>query len=167
MGSWRWNARIGHGKNLSLDLFDNATNCRQVVILTRSIWLTINVSMGFGRHVVDLLADDPANAVKLARSSYGLTALSLWTFVLPKLPVVALLVRLFTTHSNNFSRILWSSLAFLLAWNSAMTIITFVKCDPVHKNWQPRTPGKCWDPRIYLYMGYFSGGKSPYLISFA
>jgi hypothetical protein len=122
MGSWRWNARIGHGKNLSLDLFDNATNCRQVVILTRSIWLTINVSMGFGRHVVDLLADDPANAVKLARSSYGL---------------------------------------------SAMTIITVVKCDPVHKNWQPRTPGKCWDPRIYLYMGYFSGGKSPYLISFA
>ncbi|KAH7382521.1 hypothetical protein DE146DRAFT_230864 [Phaeosphaeria sp. MPI-PUGE-AT-0046c] len=133
------------------------------VILTRTIWLTVNVSMGFGRHVVELVAEDPVNATQLARSAYGLTALSLWTFVLPKIPVVALLVRLFRTHSNKFSRILWSMLGFLLCWNFVMTIITFVKCDPVEKNWQPRRPGKCWDPRIYLYMGYFSGAYSAFL----
>jgi hypothetical protein len=38
-----------------------------------------------------------------------------------------------------------------------MTIVTFVQCNPVEKNWNPEVPGTCWNPKIYLHMGYFSG----------
>jgi hypothetical protein len=144
---------------IHLDLDDGMILFAMAVILTRTIWLTINVSMGFGKHLHVLLKEDVLTTIKLGKSSYGLTALSLWTFVLPKVPVVALLVRLFTTNGKRLSRTLWSTLAVLIVWNGIMTILTFVKCDPVRKNWQPQVLGKCWDPRIYLYMGYFSGGN--------
>ncbi|KAF1952275.1 hypothetical protein CC80DRAFT_572923 [Byssothecium circinans] len=146
-----------------LELDDGMIVVAMMVILARTIWLTVNVSMGFGLHLQFLLKTDPVAALKLAPSSYALTILSLWTFVFPKVPVVMLLVRLFTTTSKRLGRILWCMLAFLFFWDMIMTVISVVKCDPVKKNWQPKSPGKCWDPRIYLYMGYFLTAYSAFL----
>ena len=129
------------------------------------IWLTVNVSLGFGRHLNDLFAEDPTRTLKLAKLSYCFAALNLWAYVLPKLPVVALLVRLFSTHTKRFGYILWSLLGFLIMWTIALTIVTFVKCDPLQKNWNPMLPGTCWDTRIWLYMGYFHAGKCLYISS--
>jgi hypothetical protein len=141
-----------------LEIDDGMIVLAMLIILTRTIWLSVNVSMGFGQHLLVLLKEDPVTTAKLSVSSYGLTAFSLWTFVFPKVPVVALIVRLFTTTDKRFGRILWSTLALLFIWITIMTIVTFVKCDPVSKNWAPRTPGRCWNSNIYLSMGYVAGG---------
>ena len=141
-----------------MEIDDGMIVVAMLVILARTVWLSVNVSMGFGRHLLELLKEDPVTAAKLSPSSYGLTGLSLWTFVFPKVPVVALIIRLFVTNNKRIGHYLWASLAFLFIWNSIMTVLTFVKCDPVERNWNPRIPGKCWNPNIYLSMGYFSGG---------
>ncbi|EAT82264.2 hypothetical protein SNOG_09929 [Parastagonospora nodorum SN15] len=153
--------RLLEGSRLEID--DGMIVFAMLVVLARTIWLSVNVSMGFGRHLTDLLKEDPANALRLSPSSYGLTVLSLWTFVIPKIPVVALLTRLFVISTKRLGRILWTMLAVLIVWNSIMTVIAFAKCDPVRKNWQPALPGTCLNPKIYLYMGYFSGAYSAFL----
>ncbi|KAF2787642.1 hypothetical protein K505DRAFT_316339 [Melanomma pulvis-pyrius CBS 109.77] len=130
------------------------------VILLKTIWMTVNVSLGYGRHLTDLLAEDPVKTMKWARSSYGINAFAFWTFTLPKLPVVALLVRLFEVRNQHLGKILWTLLTILIIWNTLMTIVTFVQCTPVEKNWHPMTPGTCWNPKIYLNLGYFSGAYS-------
>lgn len=136
--------------------------------------MTVDVSFGNGRHIADLLAEDPIKASKWARSgrttatsnmllqanshlAYGINALAFWTFTLPKLPVVALLVRLFEVRARHLGKVLWSLLAILIIWITMMTIVTFVQCNPVEKNWNPMVPGTCWNPKIYLNLGYFAG----------
>ncbi|OCL05428.1 hypothetical protein AOQ84DRAFT_399564 [Glonium stellatum] len=150
--------RMLEKKNWEID--DGFIVFAMTIIVAKTIWMTVNISMGYGRHLEALLAEDPVKTMKLARSSYSINAISLWTWTLPKLPVVALLVRLFQVYSNNLSRVLYSLLGFLLLWNSVMTIVTFVQCSPVEKNWNPRVAGTCWNSKIYLGLGYFAGSYS-------
>ncbi|KAF2708825.1 hypothetical protein K504DRAFT_380677, partial [Pleomassaria siparia CBS 279.74] len=124
----------------------------------KTVLMTSNISMGYGLHLLQLIKEDPINSGKLSPNAYAITAISLWTFVLPKFPVVALLVRLFSINSRHLGKILYSMVGILAVWNLMMTIVTYVKCNPAKKNWAPATPGTCWDPAIYLNLGYFSGG---------
>jgi len=92
---WLVSRRLLERTRLEID--DGLILFAMLVILTRTIWLSVNVSMGFGRHLLVLLKEDPITTAKLSPSSYGLTALSLWTFIIPKLPVVALIIRLLSS----------------------------------------------------------------------
>ncbi|KAI1819811.1 hypothetical protein F4861DRAFT_543575 [Xylaria intraflava] len=108
------------------------------------------------------------NSINWVFGSIALEAISLWTWTFPKIPVARLLVRLFGTGKRYIAIILYSTVGLLVAWVTILTIVTFVQCSPIEKNWDPTVVGACWDPHIYLGLGYFAGAYSAVMdISFA
>ncbi|KAL8748125.1 MAG: hypothetical protein Q9190_000087 [Brigantiaea leucoxantha] len=65
------------------------------VNLARAIYLSVCISKGYGQHLKVLVEADPIGTTDLLRLLIILQAIGLWTFTLVKLPVGALLVRLF------------------------------------------------------------------------
>ncbi|PHH76380.1 hypothetical protein CDD80_1562 [Ophiocordyceps camponoti-rufipedis] len=130
------------------------------VILARSIYITYCIRLGFGRHLHPLLEADVRETVRLTRHLVILEALSLWTWALPKLPVAILLYRIFGKFRRGLGAILYSLVALLIAIVVVQTVVTFVKCHPISKNWNPTVPGRCWNPDIYTDIGYFAGAYS-------
>ena len=129
------------------------------VNLARAIYVSVCISKGFGRHLEVLLEADPVSTTKLLRLLVILQALGLWTFTLPKLPVAALLIRLFGTTTKRLQFVLYFSVGGLLAWAMLVTITTFVQCTPRAKQWNPTLPGKCWNRNVHVDLGYFLGGR--------
>lgn len=98
--------------------------------------------------------------IKLTRLLVILQAISLWTWTLPKLSVALLLYRVFGAYKKRLGFILFSLVGLLVVFVIIMTVVTFVKCTPIEKNWNPKgVAGTCWDTDIYHGLGYFSGGK--------
>lgn len=129
-------------------------------MLARSIYISYCVHVGFGQHLVNLLEVGPTQTIQLLRLLVILEAISLWTWTLPKLPVALLLYRVFGTHKKMIGFILFSLVGFLLAVVVIQTVVTFVKCSPIEKNWNPvRVAGTCWDEAVYYDIGYFAGGE--------
>lgn len=107
------------------------------MILARAIIVSVAISFGLGRHLVDLIHEDPIAAINLLRLLVILQAIGLWTFTCPKLPIAALLVRLFGTRK--VVRItLWSMAAALVVLAIFVTITTFVQCDPIDAQCEQR-----------------------------
>lgn len=133
----------------------------QAVILARSMYISYCVHIGFGQHLDALLEVNPVQTIQLSRLLVILEAISLWTWALPKIPVALLLYRVFGQCKKMLGLILFSLVGFLLAVIVAQTIVTFVKCTPIEKNWNPTgMAGTCWDTAVYYDIGYFAGGKS-------
>lgn len=131
------------------------------VNLARAIYVNVCISMGFGRHFFVLLKEDPIETTKLLRLLVILQAIGLWTFTLPKLPVVALLVNLFGQHNRRLKIILYAAVSLLGVFIFIMTITTFVQCTPVSANWTEE--GKCWPRSVNVNLGYFAGSYSAFL----
>ena len=106
-----------------------------------------------------LLEADPVATMKLLRLLVILQAIGLWTFTLPKLPVAALLIRLFETTTKRLSYVLYSSVGVLLGWAFIVTITTFMQCTPRAAQWNPMVKGTCWDRIVNIDMGYALGGQ--------
>ncbi|KAK7992147.1 hypothetical protein PG996_012840 [Apiospora saccharicola] len=130
------------------------------LVLARTIYITYLIDLGFGHHLEYLLEEDPVKTARLARLAYILLAISLWTWALPKCAVAILLVRLFGTLNRRLAYFMYIPVAILVIWVTILTVITFVQCTPTAKNWTPMLPGECWNPHIYLNMGYFGGALS-------
>lgn len=132
--------------------------CEKTVNLARAIYVSVCIYRGFGRHLHVLLEADPVATTKLLRLLVILQAIGLWTFTIPKLPVAALLIRLFETTTKRLRYVLYSSVGALLAWALVVTITTFVQCTPRAAQWNPTVRGTCWDRHINLDLGYVLGG---------
>lgn len=141
------------------DLGDGFIVFAMAVNLARAVFVSVCINRGFGKHFHVLLAEDPAATVSLGRLLIILQAIGLWTFTLPKLPVAALLVRIFGTRKRIVPIVLYSLVAVQILLASLLTVFTFVQCKPVEKNWNPLLRGTCWNPHVVLNLGYLVGGK--------
>ncbi|TVY82052.1 hypothetical protein LSUE1_G002175 [Lachnellula suecica] len=149
-----WSLHLKTGQMLN-QLLQQAAN------LARTIYVNVCISMGFGKHLLPMLEEDPVHATKLLRLLVILQAIGLWTFTLPKLPVVALLVNLFGKNNRKIAYILYSAVGGLVLLVFIMTITTFVQCDPVSANWTLK--GKCWPKYVNVDLGYLAGSYSAFL----
>ena len=146
----------------------------QTVNLVRAIYVSAIISMGFGQHLIPLVEADPVKATALLRLLVILQAIGLWTFTLPKLPVVALLTRLFGFNKPAVRYVLLGSVSIQLIMVMIMTITTFVQCEPIaaqcmfsrpFKFWYDidvlgdlSVEGTCWARYINVDIGYSVGG---------
>lgn len=77
--------------------------------------------------------------------------------ILARISIAILLVRLFGVH-----RWLKWFIIIVTAMCTILTIIilpcTYLQSTPVSGNWDPYTPAKHWDPRIYIDIAFFSQG---------
>ena len=126
--------------------------------LARAIYVSVCIHKGFGRHLDVLLEADPVATTKLLRLLVILQAIGLWTITIPKLPVAALLIRLFETTTKRLRYVLYSSVGALLAWALVVTVTTFVQCTPRAAQWNTTIRGTCWDRNVNLDLGYVLGG---------
>ncbi|MCJ1238760.1 hypothetical protein MMC14_006751 [Varicellaria rhodocarpa] len=132
------------------------------VSLARAIHVSVAISKGFGRHLDTLLEENPIETTRLLRLLVILQAIGLWTFTLPKLPVVALLTRLFGT-TRRVATVLYSMAIFLIVLATILTILTFIQCSPVAHQWNPLIPGHCYGRSINVDFGYLVGTYSAIL----
>ncbi|KAI1767183.1 hypothetical protein GGR53DRAFT_483341 [Hypoxylon sp. FL1150] len=126
------------------------------VILVRTIYIAVCVHLGFGQPFDTLMAQDPEKTIRLTRLLTILEAMSLWTWTLPKLPVATLLVRLFGGTYKRLGPILYCLVVFLIIWVTILTVIAFVQCTPVERNWDHGVDGTCWDRHVYSTIAYFT-----------
>lgn len=129
----------------------------KLVNIVRAVLISINISYGYGKHIDTFIY---GQAVRIGRLAKIVQAIGVWTFALPKLAVVALLVQLFAT-SRRTTIILYSSTGVLLVISFILTILTFQQCHPIAANWDPAllesVPGAhCWDPNLFVNIGYMA-----------
>lgn len=53
---------------------------------------------------------------------------------------------------------LYTVTILVLIVNTAVIITMFIQCQPTAKNWNPKIPGKCWNPVVQKDMVYLQGG---------
>ncbi|PSR83007.1 hypothetical protein BD289DRAFT_292604 [Coniella lustricola] len=150
-----------HDKKISWGVDEALLVFPLALILARAIYISYCIHLGFGQHLLALLEVDPVQTVELSRLLVILEAISLWTWALPKLPVAILIYRVFGTYRRRVGVILFAVVGFLLAVVVVQTVVTFVKCTPIEKNWNPtQVVGTCWNVAIYDDIGYFAGALS-------
>lgn len=76
-----------------------------------------------------------------------------------RLSIGVFLYRIFATKKA------WKwSLYPIIALNIIGSLTSFTtilpQCSPVEKQWNPTIPGSCWDPKAWIDIGLFQGGKS-------
>ena len=121
--------------------------------------LTVAVAAGTGRHFWTIPAERQPLALfrQLVASS-----ISVLTFALPKLAIVALLERLLSLRP--LTRIIFWTLSVgevgccLLA-----AIIWSVQCTPRASQWDKSVPGHCWSPSVLVHLSYFLASFSVFL----
>ncbi|KAJ8058122.1 hypothetical protein OCU04_012980 [Sclerotinia nivalis] len=155
LASHHWRESQGWKKDDAFIILAMAAN------LARAIYVDVTISHGLGRHLEVLLEENPSGAIALLRLMVILQAIGLWTFTLPKLPVVALLVNIFGRNSKRLAIILYSAVGALILLVFIITITTFVQCTPVSGNWTGK--GKCWNKNINVDLGYLAGSYSAFL----
>lgn len=144
---------IARSKNID----DGFITLAMLVNIIRAILISINVSYGYGKHIETFTY---GQAVRIGRLAKIVQAIGVWTFALPKLAVVALLVQLFAT-SRRTTIILYSSTGLLLVISFILTILTFQQCHPIAANWNPAlletvVGAHCWDPNLFVNIGYLA-----------
>ena len=88
------------------------------------------------------------------------------SFALPKVAVVALLVRVLSPHRNH-RYFLWGLSLTCMVLLLISPLLLFLQCRPVYSAWTldfPRDQVKCWDPSVLLDFSTVAGCE--YLGSF-
>ncbi|KAI0173704.1 integral membrane protein [Hypoxylon sp. FL1284] len=115
-------------------------------------FVTLGYHYGLGKHDAALTPNEMINILKwmwLANTP------GLLVSILARISIAILLVRLFGIHT-------WLKW-FIIVVTAICTILTvvilpctYLQSTPVSGNWDPSTPAKHWDPRIYIDIAFFS-----------
>ncbi|MCJ1473008.1 hypothetical protein MMC13_001657 [Lambiella insularis] len=101
-------------------------------------------NMGFGRHLVEVLLFHPEQVVLWLKSLYAVALLYLMSVALPKISIVALYLRIFTSRA---ARLTCYIVIFVIVanWVSFIFASTF-SCSPVAYQWDKTiTGGTCFN----------------------
>ncbi|KAK2771248.1 hypothetical protein CKAH01_14397 [Colletotrichum kahawae] len=126
-----------------------------VALIITAILSSVNVSLGFGKHVFEI---NPVNFPAIGLNGQVSSTVSISAAVWSKTSFAMTLLRIegkgWTRHLIWFAIV---SMNLLMALNA---MAGWVQCAPIEKNWHPDLPGKCWDPKVAAYYGVFAAGYS-------
>jgi cell division protein FtsW (lipid II flippase) len=137
------------------------TRTQALAIVTSGI-VTQMVHYGVGQHAAYI---DPPNLINAVKWIWLSTPFSTMSACFGKVSIALLLMRILGTRKKRYTYFLWVLIVLLILINIFLSVITFAQCTPVAYLWDQLNPmvmykGKCWDPNIQKYYGYFQGGKS-------
>ena len=149
---------LSRGNQAGLD--DYLTLFSLTVNVATCIAISIAVDTGLGKHVKDVPLD---NLIVLGKRTIIMNALTVWTFSLPKLALVALLKRILN-YGYKTAIIFWTLCFIAQACTLATSVIWFERCQPVAHQWDPEgVPGNCFSIGIITNLGYFTSAFSAFL----
>jgi len=129
------------------------------ILIAYSSTFTAAVSLGYGQHTWDVPEADRPAALHMTLCA---TCISVVTFSVPKLAVVALIQRIFPLKP--WLRILFWAIAFsLVGCTILLSIFWYVQCTPFAHQWDPtNVEGVCWDASIVGNFSYFVAAFSAF-----
>jgi hypothetical protein len=131
------------------------TNFLQLLAFICTVFVTLEVQFGVGRHIVYLQPPDIVQAVKMIWMTQPFSTMSA---CFGKISVALLLMRLMNRNKRQ-ELVLWFIIISLFIVNLMCVIVTFSQCTPVWQLWEgPRPNPYCWDPRIQQNFGYAQAG---------
>ena len=110
--------------------------------------LRLNIAMvndaGVGRHLTAVLIEDPRRLVNWFKSIYALEWLFFTSVALPKISILCLYLRIFTTRGARIT--CYVMIGVIVAnWIAFVFAATF-QCTPVAYQWDKKIPGgRCFD----------------------
>ncbi|KAI9810257.1 MAG: hypothetical protein M1827_006391 [Pycnora praestabilis] len=123
-----------------------------------SIFLTLGVQEGIGRHFYNLTPTEQMAAIKY---NWVSQTLSIMTFAFGKVSIGLFLLQIMT--KNKWQRfILWYLMTSVVVINTVMVIIVFVQCSPLPKLWNIALAGSCWPPSTATHLAFFVGSYSAF-----
>jgi hypothetical protein len=129
------------------------TNAGQIALFGTVILVTVDVSMGAGRHV-DTLPGDVVSSLGLIGNM--VLSLSILAAVWSKTSFALSLLRLMT----GWPRILlWTVIVTTNIFMGANALFVWFRCAPAQKTWISNLEGTCWAPSIFPIISIIVGGK--------
>ena len=121
-----------------------------------SIFYSISVGHGNGKHLASLSPEDAMQAIKWNMLSRPFCIMA---SCLPRIAVVLLLIRLMTLSKASKFFLLFITTS-QTASAIASTTILFMQCKPVTALWDTKisVTSSYWDPSIQIDLSYFVGG---------
>jgi hypothetical protein len=116
---------------------------------------TKSVENGTGRHLAVLTPQQMSGAILWTMVAYQP---SLQAFTVPKLAVIALLVRLLNP-SRAHRIFLWTM--GITCWLAVIfcNFLLFAQCTPSRSQWDFSVKGECWDHSVVVNYSIFAGGN--------
>ncbi len=106
------------------------------------------VSIGFGKHINQIpKSHDP----ELAKLLFVDNLLYNTGLTIVKMSVLLFYVRIFKTVKT-YKLMFWITACLILGWCIAINFLALFTCTPVHKSWNPETPGHCL-PQSKTFLG--------------
>ena len=94
---------------------------------------------GVGRHTAALKVLEPRKLVNFAITTPPVELLYVFAFTLPRLSILGIYLRIFTTRANRIAVYITGSLV-IASWVMA-TVLVFAKCIPFKYMWDKSIPG--------------------------
>lgn len=117
------------------------------------------VTAGYGQHLGHL---SDRQVVEVLKWNYLATPLLVFSLATSKISICLFLLRVLDQVRLKFKRPFLYTIILLLTLNAVPSAgYALGQCQPVRKLWDTATPGRCQDPRIFLYVGYANGGWDP------
>ena len=128
----------------------------QLLAVVSTIFNIPEVAAGYGKHMQYLTMEEIFEALKW---NYLATPLLVFSIAASKTSICLFLLRVLERTRVKFKRV------FCYGMIGLLTIIAIPsagyalgQCQPVSKLWDPNTPGRCQDPKIFVNLGYANGG---------
>ncbi|MCJ1423453.1 hypothetical protein MMC29_001336 [Sticta canariensis] len=118
--------------------------------------IVTRVNSGLGRHAYYLSPEQISLDLKLELMA---TLASVISNMFSKISICLLLIRIFTTKKA-WKRALYVIMALIVATKVSSATLTFPRCKPAAKYWNPNINGTCWPQETQLAIFYYQSGVS-------
>ena len=125
---------------------------KKLLFIGCSVFSTLQASIGGDRHVYYLSEQVVIDALKW---NFILRGLDILAYATGKAAIGALILRLLERQSVWQKWVVWIVITITAIINILNCIFNFVQCIPVHANWTPGIPAKCWNPKVQIDFAYF------------
>ena len=116
----------------------------------------VSLSRGYGKHAYDLTVQQSSSTVQAKVIG---EVLAIASFHPGKASIAYLLLRLFP--GTKLRWFLWSLVAGNALFFYIDAILVLAQCQPVAFQWEHSIQGgSCWDPKVVINWGFFTGGSS-------
>lgn len=139
--------------------FANTEDNPQICCLVALYFNGLQISQGFGKHVVHLTLQQQ---IGVRKWNFALEMPLLLGTALSKISISLLLLRLLGKASSRTQKIILHSINFFVAAYTFVDIINnVIACKPTAKLWDLELPGKCRSTSSIIAITYFQGGWKP------
>ncbi|KAF3014705.1 hypothetical protein E8E14_006414 [Neopestalotiopsis sp. 37M] len=142
-------------------LDDYITAFTMVIFCFSLVLFSLSVNYGLGRRYAEVSTSDAEQALYWF---VMLSAVSIWTFSLPKLAIVALIQRLLNIRTLSWTGgLMWTLAALGQAFIFVVSVLWYKQCQPVAYQWDRSLEGSCPRHAALENWGYVSSAYSAFL----